>query len=158
MIALGSGNSLHLATWTPSTRCRRRILPPIGCSWDCPFSARRAGSSPWTPAPWRPRTAGSRGSIPPPHSPGRPPLASRAARILAARTTPQLRGPWRPRSRKRGANDEDLRSAEAATALRRGSKSFVPATLLPSHPFERHRGEHRLEAATLRLSLAIWEP
>lgn len=128
MVALGSANSLHLATWTPSTRCRRRIPPLVGCSWDCPLSPRLPGSSPRTPAPWRPRSAGSRGSIPPAHSPGRPPLASRAARILAARTTPQLRGPWRLRSRKTGADDEDLRAAEAAMALR-GVRSYWPQRL-----------------------------
>lgn len=157
MVALGRGNSPHLATWaTPPDR--RRISPPIGCSWDCPFSPRRPGSSPrdpsflalkvrgfseshptpsltWAPAP---RLAGS----PDPRSSNDPP----APRSLAALESQA----WSKR--------RSLEDCGGCDGSPRGSEPLVPTTLLPSHPSESHRGEHRLEAETLWRSLAIWEP
>lgn len=157
MIALGSGNSLHLATWTPSTLSTalpttNRLL--LGLSPLC--SPRRqlsqdpsslapkdrgfSGFHPTTSLTWAPapRLAGS----PDPRSSNDSP----APRSLAAQESQE----WSKRRRLAGCGGCD--------GSPKGSKSFVPATLLPSYPFERHRGEHRLEAATLRLSLAIWEP
>lgn len=89
----------------------------------------------WAPAP---RLAGS----PDPRSSNDPPVP----RSLAAQESQA----WSKRRRLAGCGGCD--------GSPKGSKLFVPATPLPSHPSERHRVEHRLEAATLRLSLAIWEP
>lgn len=125
MVALGRGNSPHLATWATPPAIDGASHHQSVAPGTVPSLLAARAARPGTPASWRSRSAGSRSPIPHPHSPGRPPLASRAARILAARTTPQLRGPWRPWNRKPGANDEDLRTVEAATALRGArSRSF----------------------------------
>jgi hypothetical protein len=81
-----------------------------------------------------------------PHSPGRPPFASWAARILAARPTPQRCGPWWPRTSEPGASDEDLRATEAALALGTGQSPLHGRLWSPPT---------RLRAAA---GSASWEP